>query len=139
MANTAFCVNRDCEYRLDQGIGAKMTRVYIREHSDQEYKSDRPYKRMKQYFKPIGWTCPYCKQFILDQEFREAKTLYAIPKKCCYSGTLSDMNRCKKKAEFEVKINPKSDPSDKYSWLPFCSTHVQETHAKKRDVRRLQL
>jgi hypothetical protein len=67
MPNTAFCINKDCEYRLDRGTGAKMTRTYIRERSDKEYKSDRPYKRMKQFFKPIGWACPYCKQFLLDQ------------------------------------------------------------------------
>ena len=75
MPNIEFCGNRDCEYRIQLGGMARMTRIYIRDSTDREYKSDYAYKRMKQIFKPIGWLCPYCKTFQLDKEY--SKNIFA--------------------------------------------------------------
>lgn len=49
----------------------KTVRIYMREKSDQEYKTKGGFgpKRMKQYFKPIGWMCLVCKEFHLDDEY----------------------------------------------------------------------
>jgi len=55
-----------------------MVRIYIRQASDEEYKTDMwRGKRYKQFFKPVGWMCPYCKSLSIEKEYQD-KTQEAI-------------------------------------------------------------
>ena len=55
-----------------------MSRIYIRQDTDLENKTDsRNWKRKKRIFKSIGWLCPGCKSFRLDKE--HSKNIFGIP------------------------------------------------------------
>jgi hypothetical protein len=90
MPHTEFCLNKECEYRLYRGYMGKMTRIYIRQGTDQEYKTDSwKWKRKKQIFKSIGWLCPGCKSFRLDKEY--SKNIFGIPDHRSQAGELTTL------------------------------------------------
>ncbi len=72
MRNVSFCANKECVHLLNGYGRARMVRIYIRQHSDEEVKYPNlrgNYK--KQFFRPIGWLCPFCKNFSIEKEYQD--------------------------------------------------------------------